>query len=257
MSAKVICVTNQKGGVGKTTTAVNLCFYLAKDKFKTLLIDFDPQGNATSGLGVEKTNNQLETTMTEVILGAATLNEAIIHTKYKNFDLAPATPELANAEVEITNMQRKFVRLRDAVRSVAENYDYIIIDLPPSLSILTVNGMIASNYLLLPVQTEFYALEGVTQLLESMKLVMKQANPSLRLLGVVATMYDKRTSLSAQVFEEIKKYFKDLAFKTTIPRNVRVAEAPSHGVPVGAYDKFSKGAKAYKAFTKEVEERTK
>ena len=257
MSAKVICVTNQKGGVGKTTTAVNLCFYLAKDKFKTLLIDFDPQGNATSGLGVDKTNNQLETTMTEVILGAATLNEAIIHTKYKNFDLAPATPELANAEVEITNMQRKFVRLRDAVRSVAENYDYIIIDLPPSLSILTVNGMIASNYLLLPVQTEFYALEGVTQLLESMKLVMKQANPSLRLLGVVATMYDKRTSLSAQVFEEIKKYFKDLAFKTTIPRNVRVAEAPSHGVPVGAYDKFSKGAKAYKAFTKEVEERTK
>ena len=257
MSAKVICVTNQKGGVGKTTTAVNLCFYLAKDKFKTLLIDFDPQGNATSGLGVDKTNNQLETTMTEVILGAATLNEAIIHTKYKNFDLAPATPELANAEVEITGMQRKFVRLRDAVRSVAENYDYIIIDLPPSLSILTVNGMIASNYLLLPVQTEFYALEGVTQLLESMKLVMKQANPSLRLLGVVATMYDKRTSLSAQVFEEIKKYFKDLAFKTTIPRNVRVAEAPSHGVPVGAYDKFSKGAKAYKAFTKEVEERTK
>lgn len=257
MSAKVICVTNQKGGVGKTTTAVNLCFYLAKDKFKTLLIDFDPQGNATSGLGVDKTNNQLETTMTEVVLGAATLSEAIIHTKYKNFDLAPATPELANAEVEITNMQRKFVRLRDAVRSVAENYDYIIIDLPPSLSILTVNGMIASNYLLLPVQTEFYALEGVTQLLESMKLVMKQANPSLRLLGVVATMYDKRTSLSAQVFEEIKKYFKDLAFKTTIPRNVRVAEAPSHGVPVGAYDKFSKGAKAYKAFTKEVEERTK
>ena len=257
MSAKVICVTNQKGGVGKTTTAVNLCFYLAKDKFKTLLIDFDPQGNATSGLGVDKTNNQLETTMTEVVLGAATLSEAIIHTKYKNFDLAPATPELANAEVEITNMQRKFVRLRDAVRSVAENYDYIIIDLPPSLSILTVNGMIASNYLLLPVQTEFYALEGVTQLLESMKLVMKQANPNLRLLGVVATMYDKRTSLSAQVFEEIKKYFKDLAFKTTIPRNVRVAEAPSHGVPVGAYDKFSKGAKAYKAFTKEVEERTK
>lgn len=257
MSAKVICVTNQKGGVGKTTTAVNLCYYLAKNKHRTLLVDFDPQGNATSGLGIEKTDGKLQTTMTEVILGASAMEEAIIHTKYKNFDVAPATPELANAEVEITNMQRKFVRLRDAIRSVSENYDYIIIDLPPSLSILTVNGMIASNYLLLPVQTEFYALEGVAQLLESMKLVMKQANPDLKLLGVVATMYDKRTSLSAQVFAEIKKYFKDLTFKTTIPRNVRVAEAPSHGVPVGAYDKFSKGAKAYKEFTKEVEARTK
>lgn len=258
MSAKVICVTNQKGGVGKTTTAVNLSYYLAKDKKKTLLIDFDPQGNATSGLGIDKTNKEaLGVTMNEVILGAAAMSEAIRPTKYKNFDLAPATPELANAEVEITNMQRKFVRLRDAVRSVAENYDCIIIDLPPSLSLLTVNGMIASNYLLLPVQTEFYALEGVAQLLESMRLVMKQANPNLKLLGVVATMYDKRTSLSAQVFSEIEKYFKKLTFKTTIPRNVRVAEAPSHGVPVGAYDKFSKGAKAYKEFAKEVEERIK
>lgn len=258
MSAKVICVTNQKGGVGKTTTAVNLSYYLAKDKFKTLLIDFDPQGNATSGLGFEKTEKQsLGTTMTEVILGQAAMRDSIRPTKYKSFDLAPATPELANAEVEITSQQKKFVRLRDAINTVRDNYDYVIIDLPPSLSLLTVNGMIAANYLLLPVQTEFYALEGVAQLLESMKLVMKQANPNLKLLGVVATMYDKRTSLSTQVFEEIKKYFKQLTFTTTIPRNVRVAEAPSHGVPVGAYDKFSKGAKAYKDFTKEVEERTK
>lgn len=258
MSAKVICVTNQKGGVGKTTTAVNLSYYLAKDKKKTLLVDFDPQGNATSGLGIEKTDRaKLGATMTEVILGQAQMGQAVRATKYKNFDLCPATPELANAEVEMANMQRKFVRLRDAINAVKENYDFVIIDLPPSLSLLTVNGMIASDYLLLPVQTEFYALEGVAQLLESMKLVMKQANPGLKLLGVVATMYDKRTSLSAQVFEEIKKYFKQLTFETTIPRNVRVAEAPSHGVPVGAYDKFSKGAKAYKEFTKELEGRVK
>lgn len=255
--AQVICITNQKGGVGKTTTAVNLSYYLAKDKHRTLLIDFDPQGNATSGLGFDKNDDSISLTMTHVLAGTNPIGDAIYPTKYKNFSLAPATPDLANVEVEIANQPHRFTRLRDAIRSVEQDYDYIIIDSPPSLSLLTVNGMIASNYLLLPVQTEFYALEGVAQLLESMKLVMKQANPNLKLLGVLATMYDKRTSLSAQVYAEIKKYFKQLAFKTTIPRNVRVAEAPSHGVPVGDYDKFSKGAKAYKNFTKEVEGRTK
>lgn len=252
--AKVICITNQKGGVGKTTTAVNLGYFLAKDKFKTLLIDFDPQGNATSGLGLEK--QDLKQTMVEVMLGEAELESIIQVTKYKNFAVAPTMPQLADAEVQLTKMDNKFTRLRTAIESVAQQYDYIIIDSPPSLSLLTVNAMIAADYLLLPVQTEFYALEGVAQLLDSMTLVKKAMNPKLKLLGVLATMYDKRTSLSVQVLAEVKKYFKDKVFETTIPRNVRVAEAPSHGVPVGSYDKFSKGAKAYKNLTREVERRT-
>lgn len=252
--AIVICVTNQKGGVGKTTTAVNLGYYLAKDKYRTLIVDFDPQGNATSGLGLDKA--ELEAGMVEVMQGSIALEGAIVPTKHKNLDLVPTTPELANAEVELVSQKGKFTILRNALARVANDYDYIIIDSPPSLSLLTVNGMIASNYLLLPVQTEFYALEGVAQLLESMKLVRKAMNPNLQLLGVLATMYDKRTSLSAQVLTEIKKYFKDLTFETTIPRNVRIAEAPSHGAPVGEYDKFSKGARAYKDLAREVELRT-
>lgn len=252
--ATVICVTNQKGGVGKTTTAVNLGYFLAKDKFKTLIIDFDPQGNATSGLGVDHPAEGL--TMAEVIIGQVPLKNIIVETKTKNLSLAPTVPTLANAEVELTQLKGKFMQLKAAISSITRDYDYIIIDSPPSLSLLTVNGMIAAEYLLLPVQTEFYALEGVAQLLDSMKLVKKAMNPNLKLLGVLATMYDKRTSLSVQVLEEVKKYFKDKVFQTTIPRNVRVAEAPSHGVPVGSYDKFSKGAKAYRDLTREVEERT-
>ncbi len=252
--AKVICVTNQKGGVGKTTTSVNLAYFLSKDKYRVLLVDADPQGNASSGLGLDKTD--LDASMTEVMLGAASLADIIQPTSFKGFEIAPTTPQLANAEVEMTNMQQRFGVMKKALATVRDNYDYVIIDSPPSLSLLTVNGMIAADYLILPVQTEFYALEGVAQLLESMAMVKKAMNPRLKLLGVLATMYDKRTSLSMEVLEEVRKYFKDKVFNTMIPRNVRVAEAPSHGVPVGAYDKFSKGAKAYKDFAREVEERT-
>jgi len=250
--ATVISVTNQKGGVGKTTSAINIAYYLAKMGKNTLLIDFDPQGNATSGLGIDK--QALTGTMSEVVLETKQLADVIIPTLHKNLSLAPSAPYLANSEVELAQANRRFTRLKNAVDNLP-NYDFIIIDSPPSLSLLTVNGLIASNYVLLPVQAEFYALEGLGQLLETMKLVRKSMNPSLDLLGVLPTMVDGRTTLSGQVHEEIKKHFPGKVFKATIPRNIRLAEAPSHGLPVGAYDKFSKGARAYKAVTKEVMQR--
>ena len=249
----VIAVTNQKGGVGKTTSAVNIAYFLAKSGKKTLLIDFDPQGNATSGLGFDK--QSLDTgTITDVLLEAKQLQEIVLKTNHKNLFIAPATPYLANTEAELGGAGRRFSRLKNAVDNTP-GYDFLIIDCPPSLSLLTVNALIATRYVLLPVQAEFYALEGLGQLLETMKLVRKNMNPTLDLIGVLPTMVDGRTTLSGQVHEEIKKHFPGKVFKTVIPRNIRLAEAPSHGVPIGAYDRFSKGSRAYKAVTKEVLER--
>ena len=250
--AITISVTNQKGGVGKTTSAINVAYYLAKSGKKTLLLDFDPQGNATSGLGIDK--QALKGTMTDVILEEKTLQEVILPTEFDNLFVAPSTPELANGEVKMAGMDRKFTRLRNAINS-GPAFDYIIIDSPPSLSLLTVNGLVAARYVLLPVQAEFYALEGLGQLLETMKLIRQGLNPTVDLIGVLPTMVDSRTSLSQQVLAEISKHFPAKIFNTTIPRNVRLAEAPSHGVPIGVYDRFSKGARAYKAVTKEIMER--
>jgi chromosome partitioning protein len=252
--ATVISITNQKGGVGKTTSAVNIAYYLAKQGKKTLLIDFDPQGNATSGLGINK--QELTGTMSDVMLEEKLLVDIILPTEHKHLFIAPTTPHLANTEAELAQAHRRFTRLKNAVGTLPE-YDFVVIDSPPSLSLLTVNGLIAAHYVLLPVQAEFYALEGLGQLLETMKLVRKSMNPTLDLLGVLPTMVDGRTTLSGQVYEEIKKHFPGKVFKTSIPRNIRLAEAPSHGLPVGAYDKFSKGARAYKAVTKEVIDRVK
>ena len=251
--ATVISVTNQKGGVGKTTTSVNLAYYLAKLGKKTLLIDFDPQGNATSGLGVDK--QALKATMADVVMETKTLDKIIIPTDFKNLYLAPTTPSLANTEVELAQADKRFTRLKSAIEASKGAYDVVIIDSPPSLSLLTVNGLIAAKYVLLPVQAEFYALEGLGQLLETMKLVRKGMNPTLELLGVLPTMIDGRTTLSGQVHDEIKKHFPGKVFNAVIPRNIRLAEAPSHGLPVGAYDKFTKGARAYKALAKEVLDR--
>lgn len=248
--ATVISVTNQKGGVGKTTTAVNLAYYIAKTGRRTLLIDFDPQGNATSGLGIDKQDLQL--TMADVVMGQASLDQVIIQMSYKNFFLAPSTPHLADTEVQLAQAEKRFSRLKNAIESSTAEYDVIIVDNPPSLSLLTVNGIVAAKYVLIPVQVEFYALEGLGQLLETMKLIRKGMNPTLELLGVLPTMMDTRTTLGGQVYQEIRKHFPGKVLETIIPRNVRLAEAPSHGLPIGAYDKFSKGARAYKALTKEV-----
>lgn len=251
-SPVIIAVTNQKGGVGKTTTSVNLAYCLSKLKKRVLLVDFDPQGNATSGLGIDKSS--LTGSVLDVIQETKQIGDVIVKTNHKDLFVVPATPQLANAEVELAKAERRFVRLRQALNGQT-GFDYIIIDNPPSLSLLTVNGLIAAKYVLLPVQAEFYALEGLGQLLETMQLIRKGLNPTLEIVGVLVTMMDSRTTLSNQVHEEIKKHFPGKVFATTIPRNVRIAEAPSHGLPVGSYDKWSKGARAYKALAKEVVDR--
>lgn len=250
---QVIAVLNQKGGVGKTTSTVNLGAYFAKAGKSVLVVDFDPQGNATSGLGLDK--HALSTTMYDVLFNKTDPSKAVQETSVKNLYILPANPNLASAEVELVSQMQRELVLKQVLSGLS--YDIVLIDCPPSLGLLTVNALSAANHLLIPVQAEYYALEGLSQLLSVVQRVRAGLNPSLDLLGVVVTMYDSRTSLSEQVYDELKKHFDDKLLRSVIPRNVRLAEAPSHGKPITDHDKWSKGARAYKNLSKELLERMK
>ncbi len=251
--AHVIAVINQKGGVGKTTTTVNMAAYLAKMGKTVLIIDADPQGNATSGFGIDKA--QAQYTTYDILLGSTSLEQAVIDTNQQHLAIVPANADLSGAEVELVDQQQRELRLKKALENVA--HDYVLIDCPPALSLLTINALAAANWVIIPVQAEYYALEGLSQLLDVMQRVRQGLNANLELLGVVATMYDSRTTLAENVYEELKKHFGAKLFNTVIPRNVRLAEAPSFGKTINEHDKWSKGARAYKQLAKEVDTRVK
>ena len=248
--AKTIAIANQKGGVGKTTTSVNLSACLAAEGKKVLLVDVDPQGNATSGYGIDK--SKIEQSIYNVLVEGLPIKESIQKTTFENLHILPATIELAGAEVELVSAISRETKLKRAIDQIKENYDYVIIDCPPSLGLLTLNSLTAADSVLMPIQCEFYALEGVSQLMNTVKLVQQNLNSALVLEGVLLTMYDSRTKLSVQVAEEVKNHFQERVYQTVIPRNVRLSEAPSYGQPIIEYDPKSKGAEVYQSLAKEV-----
>lgn len=245
---KIISIFNQKGGVGKTTTNINLAAYIADAGKKVLTVDIDPQGNTTSGLGIDK--NELEYSVYDVIMGL-NAEKAICKTIVNNFEIIPSKVELAGAEIELTNKVNRETMLKNSLNTIRDSYDYIFIDCPPSLGLLTINALTASDSVLIPIQCEFYALEGVGQLMNTIQLVKRNLNKELNIQGVIMSMFDGRTNLSIEVVEEVKKYFKSKVYMSIIPRNVKLAEAPSHGLPIMMYDKNSKGAEAYKELSAE------
>lgn len=250
---RIIAVANQKGGVGKTTTAINLSACLAEAGKKVLTVDMDPQGNTTSGLGIDK--NEIENTVYELILDECEIEDCLLDTEFENLSLISSNMNLAGAEIELLNIENKEYRLKMEIKKIKDNYDYIIIDCPPSLNMLTVNAMTTANTVLVPIQCEYYALEGLSQLMYTIDLVQQRLNPDLRMEGVVFTMFDARTNLSLQVVENVKNNLDTTIYKTIIPRNVRLAEAPSHGLPINVYDSKSTGAESYRELAQEVIER--
>lgn len=246
---KIISVANQKGGVGKTTTAVNLAACLGHLKNKVLLVDIDPQGNATSGFGVEK--RQVQATSYDVLIGEKTMEEALIHTSFTGVDLIPSSISMAGAEIELVDEENRIERLKAALSPLKGNYDYILIDCPPSLGLITLNAFTASDTVLIPTQCEYYSLEGLSQLMATVRQVKRKYNPAIEIEGVLLTMYDGRLNLTNQVVTEIKRFFPDKVYRTTIPRNVRLSEAPSYGEPVIYYDRGSRGAHSYSELTRE------
>ena len=248
--AQIISVANQKGGVGKTTTTVNLGACLASLGKKVLLVDMDAQGNATSGVGIRKPDVTRD--IYDVLVNELPIDEATLITEHENLSIVPATLQLAGAEIELTSMMARESRLKGSLAEVSSQYDYILIDCPPSLGHLTINSFTASDSILIPVQCEYYALEGLSQLLNTVRLVQKHFNPELEIEGVLLTMYDARTNLGNEVVEEVRKYFREKVYETIIPRNIRLSEAPSHGKPIIDYDPRSRGAEVYQALAKEV-----
>lgn len=247
---RIIAIANQKGGVGKTTTAINLSACLAESRQRVLAVDFDPQGNETSGLGIEKSS--IERTVYDLLVGECEIEECLISNVQENLDLLPSNVDLAGAEIELLEIENKETLLKTYLEKIKNHYDFIIIDCPPSLNLLTINALTAANTVLVPIQCEYYALEGLSQVLKTVNLVKKKLNPALEMEGVVFTMYDARTNLSLEVVESVKNNLNQNIYKTIIPRNVRLAEAPSHGMPINLYDSRSAGAESYRLLAAEV-----